>query len=268
MVPIMLMQVDASKIQSLVNKWQKKEYFMKHIQATQFVTSTGETQTGYNIVLSNLSLHESIFVVEVNHTELLKHYRKARKQYVPTVIAQVIYNNDLLYSAIFTRKNNRTRKHVVYWNDNLSQHAGRMKYMKSKGYLLKAQTFTHHRDHYYISSIYQATTTTRDWFIEHNLTLYESLHHTRYYQNSHVMTSITPYRLGNAIKFAVIFEAVNHPDYTLWMIWDRTSNFIGEVVKNYTAPNDDYEITAIVGFESYYEIRYILTLGLRRYHYD
>ena len=260
-------QVLGKKIQGLVEKWQKNKYYMKHIQPTQSLSSNGKLQIAYNVVFTNLSLDESHCVFEVNSTELQKHYRNSRKHHVPTEITQVMHKNNLLYSAIFTRKNNRTGKHFAYWNDSLIEHEGRMKRMKRRGYLLKAQSFTYHEGHYFISSIYVET--ERKWFVEYNLTVDESLRRTKIHRDaSYVMTSISAYLLDTTTKFAMIFEAINHPDYTLWMIWDRTAEFTREIVKNYTGPSDEYEATAIVGFQSYNEIRYIITLGRRLHYYD
>lgn len=258
-------QVIARKVQAVVNKWQKNKYYMKHIQATNFVTPAGKLRAAYNIVFSSLTLDESQYVFEVNSTGLLKFYRNSRNQFVPTEITQVLHKNELLYSAIFTRINNRTKKHRIYWNDSLSEHEVRMKRMRRRGYLLKAQTFTYHKSHYSISSIYVAT--ERYWFTEYNLTIDESLNRKKYYSGIYVMTSISAYLLDTTTKFAVIFEAINHPDYTLWMIWDRSAEFTREVIRNFTVPSDDYEVTAIVGFQSY-DIRYIITLGLRKFYYD
>lgn len=258
-------QVAGKKVKRLVNKWQNKNYFMKHIQANLFRNSNGKIKASYNIVFSNLSLDESFCVFEVNSTELLKYYRNSRK-YVPTEITQVVRNNKLLYSAIFTRKNDRTEKHLAYWNDSLNEHEGRMKRMRKRGYSLKAQSFTYHDNHYSISSIYIAT--KRKWFVEYNITIDESLSRAKKYRPEYIVTSITSYLLDTNTKFAVIFEALNHPDHTLWTIWDRSANFTREIVNKYTAPSDNHEITAIVGFQSFDEIRYILMLGRRSYYYD
>lgn len=263
-------QVAAKNVRQLIEEWENKKYYLKHIQASQFLTSNGILQSAYNIVFSNLSLDESYCVFEVNSTELLQDYHKSRRHYVPTEITQVIHKNELLYSTIFTRKNDRTKKHVAYWNDSLSQHEVRMKRMKRRGYVLKAQSFTYYTDHYYISSIYVEM--TRDWFVEYNLTADESLVRKKDNRNAYVMTSISAYLLDGSTKFAMIFEAINHPDYTLWTIWDRSAKFTREVIQNYTAPSDSYEVTAVVGYHSNlyntHSIRYIFTLGLRTNYYD
>ena len=260
------MQVVSKKIPRLVEKWQDNNYYMKHIQPSQFLNSNGKLQIAYNVVFTNLSLDESQYVFEVNSTELLKHYRNSKKHYVPTEITQVMYNNKLLYTAIFTRKNNRIGRHLAYWNDSLGQHDTRMKRMRKRGYLLKAQSFTYYEGRYYISSIYVET--TRDWFIEYNLTVDESLSTAKVHRDTHIMTSISAYLLNTSTKFAMIFEEKNHPDYTLWTVWDRSAEFISEIISNYTAPSDTYEATAVVGFQSYDEIRYILALGRRVHYYD
>jgi len=259
-------QINVKKIQPLLDKWQKKNYYMKHIQASQFVTSRGRVKTAYNLVFSNLSLDESHYVFEVNSTELHKHYRKSRKEYVPTEITQVIRKNELLYSTIFTRINNRSEKHLAYWNDTLSEHKKRMNRMRNRGYVLKAQSFTYHKDDYSISSIYIAT--ARDWFTEYNLTIDESLNLVYKIRNTYVVTSISAYLLNTTTKFALIFEKINHPDYFLWTVWDRPAEYIRELISNYTAPNNQYEATAIVGFQSYNEIHYIITLGDIKYYND
>lgn len=241
---------------------------MKHIQACQYFTPNGKLRIAYNIVFTNLSLDESHCLFEVNSTELLKHYRKSRKQYMPTEITQVIRNNELLYSAVFTQQNNRTEKHLVYLNDSLSEHEKRMKQMKKRGYVLKAQSFTYYRGHYSICSIYVEV--TRDWFVVYNLTVYESLDLTRQNRHAYVITSVSAYLMDTSTRFAVIFEAINHPDAYLWVIWDRPADFTREVIQNYTAPSDTYEATAIAGFHSFIfnEVRYILTLGRRTNYYD
>ena len=261
------LQVVRNKIPGLVKEWQQNNYYMKHIQPTQSLNSNGRRlRIAYNLVFTNLSLDESHCVFEVNSTELLKHYRNSKKHFVPTEITQVMHKNNLLYSAIFTRKNNRTGKHIAYWNDTLTEHKERMKRMRRKGYLLKAQSFTYHKGHYFISSIYIEA--SRDWFAEYNLTVDESLRQTKVHRDAYIMTSISAYLLGTTTKFAVIFEAINHPDYTLWTIWDRSAEFTKEIVKNYTSPSDLHEATTIVGFQSYNEIRYIIILGRRSYYYD
>ena len=258
----------AAKVQRLIKQWQDNMYYMKHIQASQFLNSNGKLRTAYSIVFSNLSLDESHCVFEVNSSELLEHYHESRKHYSPTEITQAIRNNELLYSAIFTRKNNRSRKHLAYWNDSLSEHLGRMKRMKKRGYVLKAQTFTYHKGHYSISSVYMET--MREWFVEYNLTVAESLSVTKDNRQAYVMTSISSYFMDTSTKFAMIFEAINHPDYTLWTIWDRSIEFTREILQNYTRASDTYEATAVVGFYSHtdHHIRYILTLGQRTNYYD
>ena len=253
-------------MQALVDKWQRKNYHMKHIQASQFLTSTGKLQISYHVVFTNLSLDESQLVFEVNSTELSKHYRNLRRHFVPTEITQVIRKNELLYSAIFTRSNAKTDKHLVFWNDSLDEHEKRVKKMKNRGYLLKAQSFTYDQGHYSISSIYVAS--VKEWFIEYNLTVSQSLSRNKEYRLAYVMTSISAYLLNDTTRFALVFEAINYPDYTLWSIWNRSAKFTREVVNNFTAPSDIYEATGIVGFQSYNEIRYILILGRRNYYYD
>ena len=265
-VMLNIAKVTSKKIQALVEEWQNKKYHMKHIQPTQLIMSNGKLQIAYNIIFTNLSLDESYCVFEANSTELLKHYHNSRRHHVITEITQVLRDNELLYSAIFTRKNNRTEKHHGYWNDTLTQHEARMKRMRRKGYLLKAQTFTHYSGHYSISSIY--TEIKRDWFVEYNLTVDESIRRTRFHRGAYVMTSISAYLLNGTTKFAITFEAVNHPDYTLWTIWDRSAKFTREVIMNYTAPTSKYEATGIVGFQIYDEISYIITLGHRTNYYD
>ena len=254
------------KIQTLVEEWEKKKFYVKHIQPTQSINSNGKLRIAYNIIFTNLSLDESYCVFEANSTELLQHYQSSRKHHIITEITQVLRDNKLLYSAIFTRKNNRTEKHLGYWNDTLTEHEERMKRMRRRGYLLKAQTFTHYSGHYSISSIY--TEIKREWFTEYNLTVDESLRRTKIHRGAYVMTSISAYLLNGKTKFAVIFEAVNHPDYTLWTIWDRSAKFTREVITNYTASASNYEATGIVGFQIYDEIRYIITLGHRTNYYD
>ena len=257
------------KVQQLVEEWQNNKFYMKHIQASQFLNSNGKLQTTYNIVFSNLSLDESHCVFEVKSSELLEHYQRSRRHYNPTEITQTMRNNKILYSAIFTRKNNRTKKHLAYWNDSLDQHIERMKRMKKRGYVLKAQSFTYHRGHYSISSIYVET--MREWFVEYNLTVAESLSLTKDYRQAYVMTSISSYLMdSSSTRFAMIFEAINHPDYTLWTIWDRSVEFTTEIVHNYTGPSNTYEVTAVVGFYSHSDrhVRYILTLGHRINYYD
>ena len=257
------------RVQQLVKQWQNNMYYMKHIQASQFLNSNGKLQTTYNIVFSNLSLDESHCVFEVNSTELFERYHRSKRHYSPTEITQAMHNNELLYSAIFTRKNSRTKKHLAYWNDTLGQHMVRMKRMKKRGYVLKAQSFTYRNGHYSISSIYVEA--TREWFVEYNLTVAESLSVTKDNRQAYVMTSISSYLMDDSsTRFAMIFEAINHPDYTLWTIWDRSVEFTTEIVHNYTGPSNSYEVTAVVGFYSHndHHMRYILTLGDRINYYD
>jgi len=225
-------------------------------------------RTKYNLVLSNLSLDESQYVVEVNATELLRYYNTIKRQYVITCITQRLYNRQVMYSVIFTKKNIRMTKHLVFWNDTLDEYETRTKRLQKRGYKLKAQSFTVlNNDDYSISSIYAEE--KESWCSLYNLTADELFNYIQRNSATNVLTSVTSYIDANReTKFAAVFEELGHPQRLKYTIWGRFASGIKEVMKRLTSSDDQFETLSVTGYEYFREVRYMITFGDRQFYYQ
>ena len=238
------------------------------MQSFSYFNRYDNLKTRYNLVMSNLSLDESQYVVEVNGTELLKYYNAIKRHYVITSITQRLLHGEVVYSVIFTKKNERMTKHLVFWNDTLAEYKARLTRLQKKGYKLKAQSFTALKNNdYSISSIYAEEKEL--WCSFHNLTSDELFYYILYNSATSVLTSTTSYLDKNSdTKFAAVFEELAHPQRLKYTVWGRFAPGLREVMKRLTAADHTYEAVSVIGFYQYNDVRYSIIFGDRRFYYQ
>jgi len=264
----LLQQVDSRTVQSKIDERSNQSYHLKYIQSFTHFSPTGRLRTRYNLVLSNLSLDESQYAMEVNASELLRHYNTIKGQYVITCITQRLHNRQVMYSVVFTKKNIRMTKHLVYWNDTLDEYETRTIRLQKRGYKLKAQSFTVlQNDDYSISSIYAEE--KESWCSLYNLTSDELFNYVQQNSATSVLTSVTSYTDKNRVtKFAAVFEELGHPQRLKYTVWGRFASGIKEVVKTLTSSDNQFETVSVTGYNYFGEVRYTITFGDRQFYYQ